>query len=116
MNESDSVSTQATVLAKGKAEPVRVWQALRARPRLGLERPSGAILVGRRQELTLLLETLTKSGAVATIRAGFTSISPDRRVQAVIIGWLFGSFIEGASGFGTPVLLGTGTGIYDKAT
>jgi lactate permease len=50
----------------------------------------------------LLLETLSKSGAMATIRAGFTTISPDRRVQAIIIGWLFGSFIEGASGFGTP--------------
>ncbi|WDZ92010.1 L-lactate permease [Nocardiopsis sp. HUAS JQ3] len=50
----------------------------------------------------LLLSTLTKSGAVATIRATFTDISPDRRVQAIIIGWLFGSFIEGASGFGTP--------------
>ncbi len=50
----------------------------------------------------LLLATLTKSGAMATIRAGFTSISPDRRVQAIIIGFLFGSFIEGASGFGTP--------------
>lgn len=50
----------------------------------------------------LLLETLTKSGAMATIRSGFTTISPDRRVQAIIIGWLFGSFIEGASGFGTP--------------
>lgn len=50
----------------------------------------------------LLLETLDKSGALATIRATFTSISPDRRVQAIIVGWLFGSFIEGASGFGTP--------------
>ena len=50
----------------------------------------------------LLLETLSKSGAMSTIRAGFTSISPDRRVQAIIVGWLFGSFIEGASGFGTP--------------
>jgi lactate permease len=50
----------------------------------------------------LLLETLTRSGAMATIRASFVSISPDRRVQAIIIGWLFGSFIEGASGFGTP--------------
>ncbi|MGW9347190.1 L-lactate permease [Nocardiopsis flavescens] len=50
----------------------------------------------------LLLATLTKSGAIATIRATFTDISPDRRVQAIIIGWLFGSFIEGASGFGTP--------------
>lgn len=35
----------------------------------------------------LLLETLTKSGAMSTIRAGFTGISPDRRVQAIIIGW-----------------------------
>ncbi len=50
----------------------------------------------------LLLETLTKSGAMSTIRAGFHGISPDRRVQAVIIGWLFGSFIEGAAGFGAP--------------
>lgn len=50
----------------------------------------------------LLLATLTQSGAIQTIRSTFTDISPDRRVQAVIIGWLFGSFIEGASGFGTP--------------
>ncbi|GAB3500691.1 L-lactate permease [Amycolatopsis cihanbeyliensis] len=50
----------------------------------------------------LLLGTLANSGALASIRATFTDISPDRRVQAIIIGWLFGSFIEGASGFGTP--------------
>ena len=50
----------------------------------------------------LLLSTLTVGGAMATIRGGFNNISPDRRIQAVIIGWLFGSFIEGASGFGTP--------------
>ncbi|SOC55027.1 L-lactate permease [Ornithinimicrobium cerasi] len=50
----------------------------------------------------LLLSTVIASGAMSTIRAGFTSISPDRRIQAIIIGWLFGSFIEGASGFGTP--------------
>lgn len=50
----------------------------------------------------LLLYTLDQSGALARIRTSFTAISPDRRVQAIIIGWLFGSFIEGASGFGTP--------------
>lgn len=50
----------------------------------------------------LLLATVIASGAMSTIRAGFTAISPDRRVQAIIIGWLFGSFLEGASGFGTP--------------
>ena len=50
----------------------------------------------------LLLATVIASGAMSRIRAGFDNISPDRRVQAIIIGWLFGSFIEGASGFGTP--------------
>ncbi|RBP67860.1 lactate permease [Brevibacterium sanguinis] len=50
----------------------------------------------------LLLATVTRSGAIQTIRAGFVSISPDRRVQVIIIAWLFGSFIEGAAGFGTP--------------
>ena len=50
----------------------------------------------------LLLATLAQSGAISSIRASLTTISPDRRVQAIIVGWLFGSFIEGASGFGTP--------------
>jgi lactate permease len=50
----------------------------------------------------LMLATVTKSGAIDTIRAGFISVSADRRVQVVIVAWLFGSFIEGAAGFGTP--------------
>ena len=50
----------------------------------------------------LLLNTLKHSGGIRAIRAGFSNISPDRRVQALIVAWLFGCFIEGASGFGTP--------------
>mgnify|MGYP001163962218 CR=1 FL=1 len=50
----------------------------------------------------MLLNTLKYSGAVKTIREGFSRISPDRRIQVILIAWLFGSFIEGASGFGTP--------------
>ena len=50
----------------------------------------------------LLLNILRESGAIATIRRGLLAISPDRRIQAIIIVWLFGSFLEGASGFGTP--------------
>ncbi len=50
----------------------------------------------------LLLNTLKYSGAISTIRAGFSNISPDRRIQVILIAWLFGCFIEGASGFGTP--------------
>ncbi len=50
----------------------------------------------------LLLNTLEQSGAIATIRRSFSDITPDRRVQVIIIAWLFGSFIEGSAGFGTP--------------
>lgn len=50
----------------------------------------------------LLLFMLKHSGAVATIRDGFRRISPDRRIQAIILAWTFGAFIEGAAGFGTP--------------
>ena len=53
----------------------------------------------------LLLNTLKNSGALTAIRSGFTNISTDRRVQIIIIAWLFGSFIEGASGFGTPAAI-----------
>ena len=53
----------------------------------------------------LLLNVLTQSGAVAVIRGGFTKISDDRRIQVVLICWLFGSFIEGAAGFGTPAAI-----------
>ncbi|MCB1403565.1 MAG: L-lactate permease, partial [Rhodobacteraceae bacterium] len=53
----------------------------------------------------LMLYTLEESGGIRSIRRGFTSISPDRRVQAIIIAWLFGSLIEGASGFGTPAAI-----------
>jgi lactate permease len=54
----------------------------------------------------LLLNTLSLSGALNSIRRGFTYISPDRRVQVIVIAWLFGSFIEGAAGFGTPAAIG----------
>jgi lactate permease len=49
-----------------------------------------------------LLNTLQESGGLYAIRNGFTEISADRRVQVIIIAWLFGSFIEGSAGFGTP--------------
>lgn len=53
----------------------------------------------------LLLNTLKHSGAIIVIRQGFNNISPDRRIQAIIVAWLFGCFIEGASGFGTPAAI-----------
>ena len=53
----------------------------------------------------LLLNTLKYSGAISSIRQGFMQISPDRRVQVIIICWLFGSFLEGSAGFGTPAAI-----------
>lgn len=53
----------------------------------------------------LLLTILNYSGGVHAIRTGFSGVSVDRRVQVVIIAWLFGSFIEGAAGFGTPAAI-----------
>ena len=53
----------------------------------------------------LVMNTLKMSGGVVAINNGFRSISPDARVQAVIIGFLFVSFIEAAAGFGTPAAL-----------
>ena len=50
----------------------------------------------------LLLNTLEESGAMSTILRTFCGVSADRRVQVIIIAWLFGSFMEGAAGFGTP--------------
>lgn len=53
----------------------------------------------------LLLNTLQVSGAVNSIKQSLLEISSDRRVQLIIIAWLFGGFIEGASGFGTPAVI-----------
>ncbi len=53
----------------------------------------------------LIYYTMQESGAMETIQAGMTKISPDRRIQAIIIGFMFAAFIEGAAGFGTPAAL-----------
>lgn len=53
----------------------------------------------------LLLNSLISSGAMESIRTWFTQITPDQRIQAIIIAWLLGSFLEGAAGFGSPVAI-----------
>lgn len=53
----------------------------------------------------LILFTLEKSGGMETIQYGMQNISGDKRVQAIIIGYMFAAFIEGAAGFGTPAAL-----------
>lgn len=53
----------------------------------------------------LLLKTMALGGGIDAIRSSLAGISPDRRVQAIVVAWLFGAFIEGAAGFGTPAAL-----------
>lgn len=53
----------------------------------------------------VLLNTLRQTGAVTRINEGFKKISGDMRVQVIIVAFLFGSLIEGASGFGTPAMV-----------
>lgn len=53
----------------------------------------------------LLLNVLKQSGALARIKESFTTISADRRVQAILISWLFGAFLESVAGFGTPAAI-----------
>ncbi len=53
----------------------------------------------------LILYTLRDSGAMDTINHSFHGLSPDRRIQVIIIATIFASFLEGAAGFGTPAAI-----------
>jgi len=53
----------------------------------------------------LVMNVLKQSGAMAAIEKIFNDVNPDRRIQAIIVGFCFGAFIEGAAGFGTPAAL-----------
>ncbi|GMO41275.1 MAG: L-lactate permease [Treponemataceae bacterium] len=53
----------------------------------------------------LILNTMERSGGMETIQWGMQQISKDMRIQGIIIGFMFGAFIEGAAGFGTPAAL-----------
>jgi lactate permease len=46
-----------------------------------------------------------ETGQFEVIKNSLASISDDRRMQALLIAFSFGAFIEGAAGFGTPVAI-----------
>ncbi len=52
-----------------------------------------------------LLNILNTAKAFDPIRETIKKITPDIRIQAILIGWFFVSFIEGVAGFGTPAML-----------
>lgn len=51
------------------------------------------------------LALLRRTGSIAVLQHSFATLSPDARVQAVLIGWILGSFLEGAAGFGVPAAI-----------
>lgn len=53
----------------------------------------------------LLIEVLKQKKQIAIIQNLLSSISPDARIQAIVIAFFFGALIEGISGFGTPEAL-----------
>src|SRR5262249_59823840 len=45
------------------------------------------------------------TGHFETVKRSVVALSDDRRVQALLIAFSFGAFVEGAAGFGTPVAI-----------
>ncbi|WP_344977669.1 L-lactate permease, partial [Salinactinospora qingdaonensis] len=45
------------------------------------------------------------SGRFDIIRTSISSVSPDQRVQVLLIAFCFGAFLEGAAGFGVPIAI-----------
>ncbi len=46
-----------------------------------------------------------KTGQFEVVKHSIAGVADDRRIQAILIAFCFGSFIEGAAGFGTPVAI-----------
>jgi lactate permease len=59
---------------------------------------------------TLFFFNLTvEGGQFEVIRTSLAGVTADRRLQAVLIAFCFGAFIEGAAGFGAPVAIAGAT-------
>jgi lactate permease len=52
-----------------------------------------------------LYHLTVRSGQFEVVKRSVAAISPDRRMQALLIAFSFGAFLEGAAGFGTPVAI-----------
>src|ERR1700722_417268 len=52
-----------------------------------------------------IYDITVKTGKVEIVKHGIAALASDRRIQALLIAFSFGAFIEGAAGFGTPVAI-----------
>ena len=53
----------------------------------------------------LLYNITVETGQFEVLKRSVGRLSSDRRIQALLVAFSFGAFIEGASGFGTPVAI-----------
>ena len=79
-------------------------------PQAGMSMVNGAAFglfpIGWIVIASLILYNVTvETGKFEIIKDSIGSLSDDRRLQAILIGFAFGAFIEGAAGFGTPVAI-----------
>ncbi len=51
----------------------------------------------------LIYQLMKKVGALGEIQDKFRSLSESRILQLLVVGWVFPSFLQGVTGFGTPV-------------
>jgi lactate permease len=63
--------------------------------------PIGWIIVGA----MFLFRLSVEAGALDVMKRSVTSLSADHRLQALLIAFSFGAFLEGAAGFGAPVAI-----------
>ena len=52
-----------------------------------------------------LYKITVKTGQFEIIRSSIVAITDDRRLQAILIAFCFGAFLEGSAGFGAPVVI-----------
>jgi lactate permease len=52
-----------------------------------------------------LYQLTVATGQFEIVRASVGRLSSDRRIQAILVAFSFGAFIEGAAGFGTPIAI-----------
>ena len=52
-----------------------------------------------------LYHLTVRTGQFDIVKRSVTAVSPDQRMQALLIAFSFGSFLEGTAGFGTPVAI-----------
>jgi lactate permease len=52
-----------------------------------------------------LFRVTVETGQFEIIKDSIGKLTPDRRIQALLIAFCFGAFLEGAAGFGTPVAI-----------